>query len=520
MLKSRICKTKLMRKLITLFLLVISFTVYAQDWPVKKQVLSKKAINVPFTKINPFSFIASRPFAKQGTYQQLRLNPSFNKQLMEQRPEALQLTIPLSSSKTITCDLVQFSLGYIKYTENNDGIINNVREPVTFRGIIEGEKNKNTVTLTANDDYLSLIAVTGNNVIQLAQADETDKSLYRLYDASKIQFPQAAPLDCGTKEDATTSLRTQGIDLTGGTPTAIQDKCVNVFVDCFDSLYISRNRNRQQTINFVYELFNSVTTGYYNDSINIQITTINVWTTTDPFRGDTRENALADLANNYKDNFFGNICVGLDFSTIPIGRSGLADAIGKVKAVLTNTCPAYTAGNSPFCYNDLNYNVTVRNFPTGLNTTGQQVYLVMHEMGHLLGSRHTKWCGWKLTSNPDTFGALDSCGTTEGGCAKGAPPGGSGATIMSYCVGGNSANDYVGYFNGFGVQPGNAIRSFINGSPCILNCSDCFGALNKSKNDDYAFYPGIKNNNENNSNGQTQNTGKQELLIVPQKIKQ
>jgi hypothetical protein len=478
-----------MKKWLLPLFVVIASNAFSQEWPVKKMVMDKKAIRVPFANIPAFTFITDGTLPQRGTYGQLRLNKSFTSELLQQQPEAILVIVPLSNSKSITCELVRFSLGNIKFTENNTGIIENVKVPVTYRGIVTGETNRNNVTLTVNEEYLSLVATFNDKVIQVTQADGQDKSLYRVYNSTKLQFP-LAPFECGTKEDP--AVRTvNGIDITGLQiqPTAVQDKCVNVFIDCFDSLYFNRSSNKQQTINFVFELFNSVTTGYYNEQVNIQITTINVWTTADPFRGDNRTNALADLAANWKDNFFGNICVGLDFSTVTNGRSGLASSIGRVKSVSTNTCPAYTVADNPFCYNDLNYTVNVRNFPVGPNTTGQQVYLVMHEMGHLLGANHTKWCGWKLTSNPDTFGAIDSCGTVEGGCAQGPPPPASGATIMSYCVTGPAPSDFVSFNNGFGTLPGNAIRNFVDQSVCILNCSDCFGLLmlNKGGNNNEAF---------------------------------
>ena len=490
-----------MKKLISILLLAaVTTTAFSQNWPLQKMVVAKKASKVVFTSLPVFSFVANKALPQRGIYQQLRLNPAFSEQLLQQRPEAIQISIPLGNNKSITCELVKFNLGNIKFTENNTGIINDPGIPVTYRGIVSGEQNKNTVTLTVNEDYLALMATFNDKVIQVTKADEADNSIYRLYNSSRVQFP-VVPFECGNLEKPA-SQTTSGIDLTGGnTPTAIRDKCVNVFVDCSDSMYQWKGSSKQAVINYVYELFNSVATGYFNDSVNIQITTINVWTTASPFVAANRTAALSQLAAYWKDGFWGNICVGLDYSlNSTFGRSGLAGDIGRVKAVSANTCPAYTASNSACCYCDMNYNVTVSNFPVGPNTTGQQVYLTMHEMGHLLGAHHTKWCGWKLTSNPDTYGTIDSCGVIEGSCVQGPPPPGNGATIMSYCVTSTLNGNFVSYNNGFGRLPGNAIRNFVDQSACILLCVDCFGSINnKDNNNTIAFhnhqYPVINNEN-------------------------
>jgi len=523
-----------MKKLLTLLLLATAAHSFAQDWPVKKMVMAKKVLKLPFATIPAFNFVANKTLPGSGIYQELQLNTAILVQLMQQRPATIQLSIPITSSKSIVCELVKISLGNIKFTENGVDIIENVKIPVTYRGVVAGETAINNVTLTVNDDYLSLTAAMDGLVLQVTKGDEESKSVYRLYNSAKVKFPDVPFTSCGTKNNGS-SQTASGIKLNGippATPTAVQDKCVGVFVDCFDSLYYWRDSSKQQTINYVYELFNYVTAGYYNELINLQITTINVWTTPDPYRGDTRENALYDLAAQWQDNFWGNICVGLDYSPSQRIRSGIADGIGKVKAIAANTCPVYShAGTdsvSACCYNELNYvGFSTQNFPTGPNTTGAQVYLVMHEIGHLLGARHTQWCGWKLTSNPDTFGALDSCAATEAinnstpPCPKGQPPPANGGTIMSYCTAGVGGN-FINYRNGFGTLPGNAIRNFVDQSACILNCSDCFGLFGRSNNDGYAFNSKAATPNRENSTGPVpaKHTDESGHLIISKKIKQ
>ena len=475
-----------MKILSTILLLLFTATTFSQDWPLKKLVQDKKANKIAFTVIPAFSFVSNKTVGIKGTYQELRLNPSFSKQLLQQRPEAIELSIPLSSTKNIICHLVKFTLGNIIFTENDKDVIENIKVPVTYRGIIAGQSSKNNVMLTVNEDYLSLTATADDRSLQITKANESIASAYHLYNSTKIDNPQPA-IVCGTS-DKTSSPFADGIDLSGATkPLGSIDKFVYVFVDCFDSMYIWKDTSTQKTINYVYELFNVVSTGYFNEQINILITAINIWTKTSPtYRHDTKKNALADLATRWQDNFWGNICVGLDFGR---GLGGLAGGIAKSKGVTVNSCPAYKYSNgdslSACCYNDLNMSGGFVDFPNGPNTTPDQIYLVMHEMGHLLGSHHTHWCEWVVSTGlPIVLGALDSCAATEGGCMPGPPPPGGKGTIMSYC----HLNSLISFNNGFGEQPGNAVRNYIDKNSCFPGFLVCMGLrYNPSANNKHTF---------------------------------
>ena len=90
------------------------------------------------------------------------------------------------------------------------------------------------------------------------------------------------------------------------------------------------------------------------------------------------------------------------------------------------------------------------NYPNYSNT----LFLVAHETGHILGSRHTHWCGW-------SGGAIDGCASLEpnyNGTLCNVPPftPAFSSSIMSYC---SLVHGSINLSYGFGPQPGNLIRN-------------------------------------------------------------
>ena len=91
------------------------------------------------------------------------------------------------------------------------------------------------------------------------------------------------------------------------------------------------------------------------------------------------------------------------------------------------------------------------------------VMVITHEMGHLMGSRHTHACVWNGNNT-----AIDGCsGSTEGGCALPGNPAGGG-TIMSYC---HLTGVGINLTLGFGPQPAALLLGNVNNAVCLTGGS-------------------------------------------------
>lgn len=438
-----------MKKSITIVLLLLCFSVFSQK-EVSKKV---NALIEQQTTFKPYSFLLTVDKTQSNEVSKLLNKSTLVKSNMQSladlkanKEENIEIQIPYQD-EIITVQLykvILFSEGFHVDTNQSKSI--SYEQGLYYRGIIKGDANSTASFNFFKNEFNGIISNSKLKNLVIGRIDtKNNLSDYIVYsdDDMKIQ----KNIQCHTKEsDIKPILNTKK------NTKSISQRCVTMYFEIDYNLFLDNGSSTTTTTNWMTSVFNNVQTLYANDGINISLKSIYIWTTQDPYEG------IGDESSDYLYKFN---------AIRPVFDADVGQLIGKdsgnlggVAATINGLC---TEENFSYSDADLSYST--------VPTYSWTVFVISHEMGHLLGSRHTHSCAW----NGDNT-AIDGCGPTrdvkyiEGTCDIGPiPSNAEGGTIMSYChlISGVGIN----FANGFGPQPASAILSSVNSGNCLS--SDC-----------------------------------------------
>ncbi|MBL7803182.1 MAG: zinc-dependent metalloprotease [Saprospiraceae bacterium] len=437
-------------KKLTLFagFLLFALSLMAQSAlrPVAQMVHDHRGSGTSFQKIdlfaNPTAFApgaAQNDVLSKGTV--LNLNTAVQQSILENAPQAMELSIPTTEWGTLTLELVRVNIlspGFRIMTDDAGDQTADMAPIFFYRGILKG-----------HDNSLAAISVSGNEVMGFVSDDAfgnlslgkmEGQAEHLIYATGDLKVTAASFCDMiddaqeADPNETTASERTTG-------------DCVRLWVEVDRDLTNNKGGVNGVTT-WITGVFNQVITLYANESLEVGVYQLYIWTGTgqNKYTGNTSSAVLTKFQNFRYNSFTGDLAI----------LCNLKSNLGGVAAGFSGLCNSNRKQSMCFAGLQSSY----QNVPTYSWT----IMVCTHELGHLLSSRHTHACVWNGNNT-----AIDNCYTTEGGCPPGPAPTGGG-TIMSYC---HLTNYGINFNNGFGPQPGNKIRSAVAAATCLpANCTN------------------------------------------------
>ncbi|HJW31303.1 MAG TPA: GEVED domain-containing protein [Saprospiraceae bacterium] len=367
----------------------------------------------------------------------LNLDQKMLQQLSEGNSDFIVLQVPVSDRASLKLDLVRhqiFSEDFAVISSETGQAIQ-YQPGLHYKGVVEGIPNSLVAISIFDNQIMGFIALDHQNLV-LGPIQNDRNNQHILYDDQDL--PKKPMFECSTPDNG---IGYTDDELNYHAQSRDVGDCVRVYIEIDNDIVVQKGGVAPAT-SYITGLFNQAIVLYNNESVNMMINEIYAWATTSPYSGSSSSAMLTSFQNNTGE-FNGNVGILVSYQ-----------ASGGI-AVLDGLCQTNPDWRKCFASIDATY--------VSVPTYSWSVMVVTHEMGHVVGSKHTHACAWNGNNT-----AIDGCaGSTEGGCPlPGIPP--EGGTIMSYC---HLTNVGINFNLGFGPQPGNVIRSKVNvTNNCLTSC--------------------------------------------------
>ena len=373
----------------------------------------------------------------------LNLSKEFLSNTTENQSQQLYLRIPLDERTSIDVFLEEADFladdFELKYASGDHGP--DIDDNKYYWGKVVGEEVSIASMTVTKNEIISVISI-GDKVYNLGKL--TNEDAYVIYEKNSLKSPPET--NCFS-EDLPEFKSDKIEQRSAGNP----DNCVKMYVEVDHDIYVSKGSN---TAAYITGVFSQVSQLYLNESINLQLGELLIWDTEDPYVGPETNKFLTQFRDRLSGNFNGDLAH-------LVGNKGSGGI-----AYINTLCNSYYS----VAYSDINASYST------VPTYSWTVEVLTHEIGHNLGSPHTHSCSWNGNNTQ-----LDDCGNIYLSNVNGSP--GScydpnnqivpeSGTVMSYChlVSGIG----IDFNKGFGIQPGDLIRSRVYNATCLQTCgSSC-----------------------------------------------
>lgn len=454
----------------------------------------------------------------------------YNTTLYDKLEQTLTIDVPLRNG-SITIELEAVDDEFYSYTVTNEkGEAFPANRAIKhYRGVIKNDRNS-LVALSFGKESANGIVANANGNFNISSINETDNIVFFQDDNTIYENTFA----CGVLDNDLNSEDLQSaVQSTENEPLNFDTfKCLRIYFelryDMFERFaHISTTDVGSRTVGYFSSVFNQVALLYYNAGINAYISELKINTTPDPYPLFQEGSFSCNTSNNYSDN---SLCIFNAFG------NNLSNNYNGDIAQLISAQSSTSWGNSILMIGSSGQNLTICQVNKkdlfsfagiGIETYGSNnnlfsnyswnINVIIHELGHVLGSNHTQSCVWNGNNTP-----IDNCGphyytvtntnpfgTIDGAnCYNSSNPilPTNGGTIMSYCHLLSSVK--INFQNGFGQNSPNTPLTRIRGKICAnyrCESSYCFANIyigyadNKSATGDYTV-PNGKTDNHKVSN--------------------